>query len=325
MSFISTLPSKALHNPEKKSLKYQTLIKFAQGVNRCGDRGMISVSAQYEPCDVAVILGWVHDSSKSAPHLRLRREIYEEQKRRGNHVIIADSSLFLYRNPDNPHYYLRYSFDGVFPDTGQYCNDRPNVDRWRQIKEHIGLELRAWRNSGNHVLLCLQRDGGWSMGDFKVVDWVLETIRTVRESSNRPIVIRPHPGDRRARIYCDTILDRVRNKRLKNVTMSAPGRLLLEDLVDCWAVVNHNSSPAVAAAIEGIPVFVTDPQRSQAAAVSNLDFACMENPRLPDRDEWVHGLAQCHWSHEDLITGRCWQHMRNYIEPDSLDWTEDED
>ena len=26
--------------------------------------------------------------------------------------------------------FLRYSYDGIFPNTGEYCNDTPNPERW---------------------------------------------------------------------------------------------------------------------------------------------------------------------------------------------------
>lgn len=325
MSFVNTLPSKSLQNTGEDNRKYQTLKKFVEGVNVAGDRGLMSISPTYEPCDVAVMLGWVHENGKSAPHLKLRQDICNEQRRRGGRVVIADSNLFLYRDTSNlPHYYLRYSFDGVFPNTGEYCNADPDPDRWRQIQKDLGVKLQPWRTSGNHILMCLQRDGGWSMGNFRVIDWAVDCIRSIRLHSARPIIIRAHPGDRRARSYCDIILERARNKGFRNVLLSQPGHSLLEDLNDCWAVVNHNSSPAVAAAIEGIPVFVTDPDRSQAATVANRDFSRIETPEMPDRDMWIRQLAQFHWSHEDLASGRCWRHMRDYLEPETLDWTEDE-
>ena len=312
MSFVNTLPSKSLLNTGADNHKYQTLIKFAEGVNRCGDRGMISISHQYEPCDVAVMLGWVHEKSKLSPHLALRNEIFQQQQQRGGRVVIADSSLFLYRNTANPYYYQRYSFDGVFPNTGEYCNDQPDSDRWSQIQQHIGLALRPWRQQGNHILVCLQRDGGWSMGEQSVLTWAQDCIRRLRHYSSRPIVVRPHPGDRRSQSYCNELLNRCDRKGLR-VTLSVPGFGLADDLQDCWAVVNHNSSPAVAAAIEGVPVFVTDPARSQAAAVASHDISQIEQPVFPDRETWIQRLAQSHWSHDDLVQGRCWQHMRLFV------------
>jgi hypothetical protein len=324
LSFVNTLPAKSLLNTGPENLKYQTLIKFAEGVNRYGDRGLVSISTDYEPCDVAVMLGWVHENSKLTPHLQLRNQIYQEQNRQGRHVVVADSNLFLYKNTSNPHYYLRYSFDGVFANTGQYCNSSPDPGRWKTIQKDIGVSLNAWRRDGNHILLCLQRDGGWSMGNVSVVEWAVDCIRTIRMHSRRTIVIRPHPGDRRARIYCNQILERIQGKKPSNVIVSPVGRSLMEDLTNCWAVVNHNSSPAVAAAIEGIPIFVTDPDRSQAAAVANQDLALIERPETFDRDTWIQRLAQFHWSHDDLTSGRCWSHMRSYIESDAMDWTDDE-
>jgi hypothetical protein len=52
----------------------------------------------------------------------------------------------------------------------------------------------------------------------------------------------------------------------------------VRNLKHCWAAVAHNSSPTVGAAIEGIPVFVTDPARSQCRDIANTDLSQIENP-----------------------------------------------
>ena len=44
----------------------------------------------------------------------------------------------------------------------------------------------------------------------------------------------------------------------------------------------------------------------------------LENPNLLDRDQWIKKLAQCHWSFEDVRSGRCWAHMRQYVKPSDL-------
>jgi hypothetical protein len=69
---------------------------------------------EYQPCDVAVILGWVHEHGKTASHLQFRKMILEQHAARGGRTVVADSNLFLYKNTDNPEYWLRYSFDGIF-------------------------------------------------------------------------------------------------------------------------------------------------------------------------------------------------------------------
>jgi len=312
-SYLATLP--AAKTPEslvKNTDKNLTLKYFVEGVTAAGDQGHVETEMTWRPSDVAVILGWVHEGSKDSKHLQFRKQILENQTRTGGRTVIADSNLFLYRNTKNPGYWLRYSFDGVFPNTGEYCDGNPDPDRWQEIQQHLGIELRDWRTNGNHILLCLQRDGGWSMGQQNVVDWAMETIAQIRRFSNRPIRIRAHPGDKRAPKYCFRLTKLCAGRNIPGISLSHETATLTQDLGNCWAVVNHNSSPAVAAAIEGIPVFVVDPIRSQAREVANTDLSQLENPQLLDRLAWVQRISQFHWSHQHLIEGVCWQHMRKW-------------
>lgn len=316
ISYLSTLPrSKTPESIAKNADKTNTLRFFIEGVNANGDFGLVSESTRWEPADVAVILGWVHENSKQSAHLQLRREIIENQKRNGGRTVIADSNLFLYRNTSNPGYWLRYSYDHVFPRLGEYCDQTPDPQRWQTVQQQIGVQLKPWRTAGHHILLCLQRDGGWSMGGFDVVDWAMSTITEIRRYSGRHIVIRAHPGDKRASKYCQRLQKLLTGRRIPSISISAPSRTLIEDLQNCWAVVNHNSSPTVAAAIEGIPVFVTDPKRSQAQEVANHHINMIENPQMFDREAWAQRLSQIHWSHADLRSGLCWQHMRQWARP----------
>ena len=310
VSYLATLPPKqlAIQPPIDK---VKTLMYYVQGVNAAGDQGVLSHQPVWEPADVAVILGWVHEHGKSAPHLSFRREIVERQRATGGRTVIADSNLFLYKNTSNPGYWLRYSFDGVFPDTGEYCDQTPDPNRWQTISSHVGITLQPWRAHGNHILLCLQRHGGWSMGEKSTVDWALETIKLIREHSDRPITVRGHPGDKQSDRQVKDIIEKCRRKNIKRVMASSYNNLT-DDLRHCWAAVNHNSSPTVGAAIEGIPVFVTDPTRSQVRDIANTDFSRIENPNMPDRQSWIQRISQFHWSHSELQNGQCWQHMKQW-------------
>lgn len=315
ISFTATLPKKEEYTAESLQRamdKSNTLKYFVEGVQSAGDEGMIVTDMVYRPCDVAVMLGWVHEHGKTAPHLQFRQQILEQQQKTGGRTVIADSNLFLYKNTNNPGYWLRYSYDGVFPNTGEYCDSQVDASRWEAIQKELGITLKPWRSEGEHILLCLQRDGGWSMGGTNVVDWALDTIQTLRKYTKRSIRIRSHPGDKRAKKYSDRLLKLCSGRRLGPVGLSATSSSLEQDLINCWAVVNHNSSPAVAAAIEGIPVFVTDPLRSQASQVANTDLSKIESPNLPDRQQWIERISQFHWSHAEVQSGACWNHMKQW-------------
>jgi hypothetical protein len=288
------------------------LTNFCQGVTASGDTGILHKGMDAIPCDVALIQGFVHEHGKDAPHLRLRRAAIDLQKTNNKRSLIVDSSLFLYTNKANPLHYLRYSFDGVFPTTGFYFDTEIDPSRWQKISRNLNLSLKDYRSQGNHILICLQRNGGWSMAGLDVQDWAIQVVNTLRQYTDRPIVIRAHPGDKAARDYLDPRSPKCKIKFSKAVRLSTNVDLV-DDLKNCWAAVNYNSSPVVGAAIEGVPIFVMDPINSQCAEIANTDLAKIETPNMPDRQPWVERISMFHWNFQELVSGECWQHIRKFI------------
>jgi len=286
--------------------KPQILDYFCQGVVASGDTAIAHRNLTTLDCDVALIQGFVHEHGKSAPHLQLRQNAVALQKKNQRRSLIVDSSLFLYSNKTNPLHYLRYSFDGVFPTTGFYFDQDIDPARWSQISKDLGISLKPWRLQGNHILICLQRNGGWSMRGLDVIQWMNSIILEIRKYSNRPIVVRAHPGDKKIGGHLKI--------NHKSVSLST-GVDLREDLKNAWATVVYNSSPSVASIIEGIPSFLTDPQpqHSQSVAVANTDISRIEDPVMVDRQAWVERLSMCHWKFDELKSGEAWKFFRNYV------------
>ncbi len=279
---------------------------FCQGVTASGDTAIPHREMSVLDCDVALIQGFVHDDGKQLPHLKLRKSAIDRQKINGKRSLVVDSNLFLYVNKQNPLHYLRYSFDGVFPTTGFYFDRDVDPNRWNKISKDLNLNLKPWRANGNHILLCLQRNGGWSMGGVSSIDWMNKTINDIRKYSSRPIVVRAHPGDKKIK----SIL-RINHK---NVFLSTK-ESLTDDLKGAWATVVYNSSPSVASTIEGIPAFLTDriPQHSQSFEVANTDISNIENPVMVERQSWVEKLSMCHWKFDELRSGEAWQFFKRYV------------
>lgn len=300
VSYLKTVPSNN-NNPQKPEI----LKKFIQGVNACGDVGIISnESTIIQGADVAVIQGWVHEDI-STPHLKFRKHLIDNQT-----VVTGDANLFLYHNKSNPHGYIRYSFDGIFPTTGNYCDKVIDSNRWKQISSDTGIKLFDYKNTGNKIVLLLQRDRGWSLKGKPVHEWTLDTLSKIRQHTDRPIVIRTHPGDKRAKNYISVLQQAI--NQYKNVSISNIGTSLDQDLKNAWAVVNHNSSAAVGPIIQGYYCFLTDPTDSQCAEVSNIDFSKIETPLMFDRQKWLERISMFHWKFSELENGTCWKHMREY-------------
>lgn len=296
----------------KNQEKIDVLNFFSQGARAVGDTVTDVKDNSFYAAKVAVIQGWVTDRAETKSHLALRNRVIQEQIKNNRYVVAIDSNLFLYADTKNSMHYLRFSFNGIFPNTGIYCDSNPDPMRWKKISNNLNIAVKDYRTSGNHILLLLQRNSGWSMGGFDVQDWCNQTIEKIRQHTDRPIVVRPHPGDKQASLYLNPGSGKCRIAWNKKVKLSVKSNLL-DDLRDCWAAVNHNSSPVVAAAIEGVPVFVTDPARSQCREIANTDFSLIEQPQMLNRQAWVERLAMSHWNFDELRSGECWRHMRNFI------------
>jgi len=294
--------------PNNKNMeKPMILNNFLQGVRQAGDIAINNQEMKVIECDVALIQGFVHDDGKQLPHLELRKQAIELQKRNGKRSLIVDSNLFLYADPGNTKTYLRYSFDGVFPTTGFYFDTDVDPTRWKKISNDLNISLKPYRQEGDHILICLQRHGGWSMGGLSTLEWLDQTINKIRQVTvKRPIIVRAHPGDKRIRSMLTL--------NYKNVFLSQKENLV-DDLKGSWASVVYNSSPSVASLIEGIPTFITDPipQHSQSFSIANTDLSQINNPQLYDRQSWIEKISMCHWNFEELRSGEAWKFFRKYV------------
>lgn len=293
------------------SEKTNCLNFFVEGVNTSGDQGIAHNGLSLDVCDVAVIQGFTHENGKNLPHLQLRNNVIQRQKETNGRTLIIDSNLFLYipGKENSPHHYLRYSFDGVFKSTGFYFDTDVDPTRWQKIKNNYNIELKDYTKQGQHILICCQRNGGWSMRGMPVMSWLDSTIREIQKYSDRPILVRAHPGDKKAVNY---LKFHYPNVRLSPIGQNIP---IEHDLKFAHACITYNSSPGVASLLEGVPVFMTDPDPdySQYGEVANTNLKRLEDPKLFDRQAWVERISMFHWNFAETKSGEAWAHMRNYV------------
>jgi hypothetical protein len=212
-----------------------------------------------------------------------------------------DGSCFKFADPASQ--FLRYSLDGVFYNSNNYANANSDERKWHMIRAQLGLELLPWRAQGSHVMVCLQRDGGWSMKGTNMTAWTDHTVQHLRTVTDRPIVIRPHPAHPMNLSHLTA---------LPGVTESKKGCSLQQDLAGAWAAVFCNSSSAVASVLAGVPVFATDSD-CVAWSVANHDLTNIEAPALPDRTQWLNDLSAAHWTDSESESGAIYRHFLNFI------------
>lgn len=297
----------------KSQEKFDILTKFIAGVNAAGDQGILHTANTIVDADVGMIQGWQHETGKRGSHLVLRQQVIDTQINCGKYVCTADSNLFLYANKSNkPHHYLRYSFNGIFPNTGIYFDNDPDPKKWQQISQDTGIKLEPTKTQGKNILVCLQRNNGWSMGKTGIFEWTLQTVEKIKKYTDRTIVLRLHPGDKKAiSTYLPHLFRVFKNDR--KIKISAIETPIEIDLANAWAVVNHNSSAIVGPIIQGYHAFITDPERSQCKEVAHDDFGLIETPIEFDRQRWLERISMFHWKFTELENGTAWHHMRNYV------------
>ena len=113
-----------------------------------------------------------------------------------------------------------------------------------KLSKDLDIHIKPWDfNRGRNVLICCQRDGGWSMDGQGVVNWLVKTVGELRKYTDRPITVRFHPGDKNQLEHKRSIA----RYRLPNVRVSNADSIM-HDLAESHCLVNHNSSPGVVAA-----------------------------------------------------------------------------
>jgi len=292
-------------NFQKHPRKSECLESFAAGVKQSGGNVVVEYDYNYTPARMAVILGWA-TTNTGGRNIALRKQIIAEQQRRKFHTMCIDASCWKYL--DDHSTYLRYSLGGPFYDRAEYANHNSNNAKWTEISTTLNIKLNHEPVvcPDGHILICMQRDGGFAMKTLDPIHWLGVKIKRIRAHSNRHIVIRPHPGAYK-------LEDFAKFQSLANVTVVDPAQSsLLDNLQNAHAAVFFNSSASVAAVMANVPIFADD-ESCVSWDVANKDISKIESPQSFDRSQWINDLAAAHWSDEDARQGRIWQKFLPYL------------
>lgn len=292
----------SISNPAKFSNKVMLMDNFARGVGAHGDE-IISYKDNKLPdqeLDCGFVLGFTLEQN-------FRSKIIKKLRMQNCPQVYVDANIFHYARKE--HEYHRYSLNSVWPDTGTYFFDKElDYNKWKTVSDfHNGVSLKPWRTEGNHLLILAQRPKGFNMFTDQE-RWMDDTIAKIRMHSDRPIMVRFHPGDG-SRFKQ---MDKLRKKYGKTISISEH-ESITEALQNCWCCIGYASTPNVVSAIEGVPVYVEVPTRSWAHDVCFNDLSLIENPPMPNRDEWIHKIANIHWSNEEVKSGKLWAAIKRHI------------
>lgn len=154
------------------------------------------------------------------------------------------------------------------------------AERWLAL----GLSIAPWREDGEHVLICPNRSFG-TPGGIMPLCWAEDVAKRLRKVTQRPVRIRPHPGN------------------------DPPRKPLVEDLAGAWAVVIWSSSAGCEALLRGIPVLCEAPYWICKSATQS-SLARVED-RFPEdkRTAAFERLAWAQWSVKEIESGEPFSHL----------------
>jgi len=136
-----------------------------------------------------------------------------------------------------------------------------------------------------------------------MAEWAKRKIEEIRKFTEKDIIIRPHP---RSPVILNTAGVQVEQpKKIPNSYDS------FDIDYNYHCVVNHNSGPAVQAAINGVPVICDS---SSLAFPISEHIENIDNPTLPDRAEWFLKLCHTEWTVNEISSGLPIQRLATTLE-----------
>jgi hypothetical protein len=151
-------------------------------------------------------------------------------------------------------------------------------DRW----ERHGIKFQNW-SRGKHIVIAAPDEKPCRFYGIDLEQWIQQTVGTLQQHTDRPIVVRRRSKSRLDRTQTDT---------------------LVQALKDAHALVTFNSNSAVESVLLGIPVFTLAPNAAEPVASQNLTQ--IENPYYPDQDKlyaWASSLAYGQFHNSELQNG----------------------
>ena len=192
--------------------------------------------------------------------------------------------------------------DFYYVDTGYFGNARkklyhritknnmqnlgPIIKRPLDRLEATGVRLTKFRR-GRNILLCPPSAKVMVYYNLDLDKWLQETIATIKQYTDRPIIIRLKQG-RTARTTTDTM------------------EMALGQDIHC--LVTFNSIAATEALLLGKPAFTLGPNAAQGLCKSDLSE--IETPFVPTLDEvqeWAAHLSYCQFTEAEMRSGLAWK------------------
>jgi hypothetical protein len=217
--------------------------------------------------------------------MRPNQAVYEHYRSQGRPVIIIEVGA-LYRGET-----WKVSVNHIT--SAGYYGHQENLDRNRPAQLRISLANQP--STRPEIVIAAQHQRSLQVAGIDSMDsWILTQIQLLRNSTDRPIRIRPHP---RSPVNLSRLPAGVSMEQPRPVANTYDG---FDMHFNCHAVVNLNSGPGIQAAISGCRPVVDQSSLAYPVAVG---YADIEQPYNVDRELWLAQICHTEYTVQELREG----------------------
>jgi hypothetical protein len=156
----------------------------------------------------------------------------------------------------------------------------------------LGISLATQTVTRPEIVVALQHDKSLQVQAISdMTQWVQATVTTLRQHTDRPVVVRPHP---RCRVTLPAGIAVQQPQRVPNTYDSYDMHF------NCHAVVNYNSGPGIQAAIAGVRPIVDATSLAEPVSVQYTDI---EKPYTVNRDLWLTQICHTEYTIPEIKAG----------------------
>jgi len=217
--------------------------------------------------------------------MQANRQVYEHYRAQGKPVIIIEIGA-LYRGTTWKIAVNNITANGYYGHTENLDWDRPRK---------LGVSLAVTAFHRPEILIAAQHQHSLQVAELASIEaWIYKQILRIRQFSDRPVIVRPHPRSRLdLRLLPSDIVFEEPNP-LANTYDS------FDMHFDCHAVINYNSGPGIQAAISGTRPIV---DMSSLAYPVSVSYAELDRPYLIDRDRWLVEICHTEYTLQEIQRG----------------------
>lgn len=229
--------------------------------------------------DAAIIWSVLWDGRMAA-----NQAVYEHYRSQGRPVIIIEIGA-LYRGNTWKIAVNNINAEGYYGHLDNLDWDRP-----KKLRISLATQISPRPN----IIVALQHNRSLQVTGLDMNSWLHSTLNILKNSTDRPVTVRPHPRCRLAL-----------NNLPQGVVVETPNKLpntydSFDMHYDCHALVNYNSGPGIQAAIAGVRPVV---ELTSLAYPVGVGFADIEQPYTRDRELWLAQICHTEYTVDELRKG----------------------